>query len=226
MCLWTIKKYLYKKLKIANRSFKPQNPPLNTVSTSLGRNYENPLGPNYKTQGFTLIELLITVLVLVTITALAVPSYNAALQSWEAKEIRGQIIDAFRVAKTYSYRHHQNTIMCLADANYQCHKQGKDFLLIFTDTDDNHQFNVSNNQMILQQPLQLDYGRLYLRAGGRHYIKFFGDSGLPRGHFGHIKYCSNDRRTHNMFQISLNQQGIHRFKTYDYQKTNCPSPTF
>ena len=116
----------------------------------------------------------------------------------------------------------QNSILCLADANYACHNQAKEYLLIFTDSDNNHQFDQGINQLILKQSLNLDYGRVYLRAGRRHYIKFYGDSGLPRGHFGHIKYCSNDHLTHNMYQISLNQQGNYRFKPYSVKKTGCP----
>lgn len=174
-------------------------------------------------QGFTLIELVLTLLILGLLSAIAVPSFIGVLQSWEAKQIRNQITNAFRTAKTHSYRQRQNTIMCLANADYQCHKQAEDYLLIFTDRDNNHQYDKATNLMILQQPLQLDYGRVYLAAGGRHYIKFFGDSGLPRGHFGHIKYCSNDRlTTSNRFQISLNQQGNHRYKPYSLKKTGCP----
>lgn len=175
-----------------------------------------------KSQGFTLIELLIAVLILTTLSAIAIPSFISALQNWEAKQVRGQITSAFRTAKAYSFMQRQNTIMCIADANNQCHKQADKYLLVFTDTDNNHQFDKSRNQMILQLPLQLDYGRVYLRAGGRHYIKFYGDSGLPRGHFGHIKYCSNEHLTQNTYQISLNQQGNHRYKPYDFKNTDCP----
>lgn len=177
-------------------------------------------------QGFTLIELVLTLMILATLSAIAAPSFIETLQNWEAKQIRSQLTNAFRTAKTHSYRQRQNTILCLADADYQCHKQAEDYLLIFTDTDNNHQYDKATNLIILQQPLQLDYGRLYLTAGGRHYIKFFSDSGLPRGHFGHIKYCSNARSTVNKFQISLNQQGNHRYKPYSLKQTGCPAASF
>ena len=175
-----------------------------------------------KTQGFTLIEVLLTLSLLLILISLAVPSFDNTLQNSEAKEIRNQIINGFRIAKAQSYVQRQDTILCLADASFRCDAQAKEYLLVFTDHDDNHQFDQSVNQMLLQQPLNLDYGRVYLRAGNRHYIKFFGDSGLPRGHFGHIKYCSNQYLTQNMYQISLNQQGNHRFKPYHFKKTDCP----
>lgn len=179
----------------------------------------NKIGEN---QGFTLIELLLTLVLLITLTSIAVPSFLGALKHWEAKEVRNQITNAFRTAKAKSFMQRQNSILCLADANYVCHNQAKEYLLIFTDSDKNHQFDQDINQLILKQPLNLNYGRVYLRAGRRHYVKFYGDSGLPRGHFGHIKYCSNDHLTHNMYQISLNQQGNYRFKPYSVKKTGCP----
>lgn len=63
--------------------------------------------------------------------------------------------------------------MCLADAHYRCHNQAKEYVLIFTDSDNNHQFDTAVNELLLKQPLNLDYARVYLRAGRRHYIKFF-----------------------------------------------------
>lgn len=179
----------------------------------------NEIGQN---KGFTLIELLLTLLLLITLTSIALPSFSGTLKRWEAKEVRNQIINAFRVAKAQSFMRRQNSILCLADANFHCHNQAKEYLLIFTDSDNNHQFDPAVNKLLLKQSLNLDYGRVYLRAGRRHYIKFFGDSGLPRGHFGHIKYCSNDHLTHNTYQISLNQQGNYRFKPYSIKKTGCP----
>ena len=177
---------------------------------------------NFYSQGFTLLELLLTLIILVTITTIALPSFITTLRTWEAKEVRSHITDGFRIAKAHSFMQRQDTILCLADANYHCHKQAKEYLLIFSDIDGNHQFDSAINQMILQQPLHLYYGRVYLHAGKRNYIKFFGDSGLPRGHFGHIKYCPNNHSIHNMYQISLNQQGNHRFKPYRLKKTGCP----
>lgn len=173
-------------------------------------------------KGFTLIELLLTLLLLITLISIAFPSFIGTLKRWEAKEVRNQITNAFRVAKAQSFMQRQNSLLCLADSNYHCHNRAGEYLLIFTDSDNNHQFDPAVNKMLLKQPLNLDYGRIYLRAGRRHYIKFFGDSGLPRGHFGHIKYCPNDHLTHNMYQISLNQQGNYRFKPYSIKKTGCP----
>lgn len=200
-------------------------PIVKLLNQSAQKSFDNlKLNPNKigQNKGFTLIELILTLLLLITLTSIALPSFIGTLKSWEAKEVRDQITGAFRTAKAQSFMQRQNSIMCLADAHYRCHNQAKEYVLIFTDSDNNHQFDPAVNKLILKQPLNLDYGRVYLRAGRRHYIKFFGDSGLPRGHFGHIKYCPNDHLTDNMYQISLNQQGNYRFKPYSVKKTSCP----
>ncbi|AWT48413.1 prepilin-type cleavage/methylation domain-containing protein [Psychrobacter sp. YP14] len=172
--------------------------------------------------GFTLIEAIISVLILATISSIALPSFVTAQQRWEAHKIRSDIINTFRVAKAHSFTQRTNTVMCLADIHQVCHKQAAHYLLVFSDSDDNHKFDLQADQLLLKQALNLNYGRVYLNAGRRHYIKFFGDSGLPRGHFGHIKYCPNNGNKQNMYQISINQQGNHRFKPYRFKKTGCP----
>ena len=91
------------------------------------------LNPNKigKNQGFSLIELLLTLVLLITLTSIAVPSFLGALKRWEAKEVRNQINNAFRTAKAKSFMQRQNNILCLADANYNCHNQAKRVFIDF-----------------------------------------------------------------------------------------------
>ena len=84
-----------------------------------------------KNQGFSLIELLFTLVLLITLTSIAVPSFLGALKRWEAKEVRNQINNAFRTAKAKSFMQRQNNILCLADANYNCHNQAKRVFIDF-----------------------------------------------------------------------------------------------
>lgn len=172
--------------------------------------------------GFTLVELITVIAILSILISLAVPRFISAQHAWEAKETQRYIIQSFRLAKATSYMHSQDIILCLADINDVCHKDASHSLLLFSDQDGNHQYDKQHNAIISKQVLNLDYARVYLRAGRRHHIKFFGNSGLPRGHFGHIKYCPSSGATPNMYQISLNQQGLHRFKPYSFKVTGCP----
>ncbi|PNK60377.1 Tfp pilus assembly protein FimT/FimU [Psychrobacter sp. FDAARGOS_221] len=173
--------------------------------------------------GFSLLETLITVAIIALMGSIAIPSFINSLKGWEANQIRSHITNAIRTAKIQSRIQRQNTIMCFANEQLACHKQANAYLLVFVDTDNSNTFTPNSDRLVLKQAMGLDYGQIYLRAANRHYIKFYGDSGLPRGHFGHIKYCPNNADTQNMYQVSINQQGNHRFKPYDFKKTGCPN---
>ncbi|MFP3409245.1 hypothetical protein SB757_32000, partial [Pseudomonas sp. SIMBA_065] len=81
--------------------------------------------------------------------------------------------------------------------------------LLFVDKNNNKHFDSQVDTLLTQQSLNLKYSTVKLRVGGRrHYTKFWGDSGRPRGHFGHIKYCPTSSYNKSMYQISFNQSGI------------------
>ena len=76
--------------------------------------------------------------------------------------------------------------------------------------------------LINQQSLNLKYSTLSLRVGNRrNYTKFWGDSGTPRGHFGHIKYCPTVAYNKAMYLISFNQSGIVKQKLNENHPTHC-----
>ena len=174
--------------------------------------------------GFTLVELVVTIAVLAIIVSIAIPSFIHLLQDSEANDIRHKITSAIRVSKAESFIRHQQVIMCLANSNNQCHKNANERLIVFTDKNDNHSYDATDDTFLLVQALHLDYGKTYLRASlGRHYVKFFADTGLPRGHIGHIKYCPNSASNQNKYQVSFNQLGLIKFKPNKSHATNCPS---
>ncbi|WP_230660700.1 pilus assembly FimT family protein [Psychrobacter sp. I-STPA10] len=178
----------------------------------------------YASVGFTLVELLVTIILVGIIIAIATPSFISLLYRLEAKDIRNKITTAMRVAKVESFTRHQYVIMCLANANNLCHKNATDRLIVFTDTNNNQRYDNNQDILLSIQALDLDYGHTFLRASlGRHYIKFFGDTGRPRGHYGHIKYCPDLTTNPNKYLISLNQNGGIKFKPPVIQATDCPT---
>lgn len=174
--------------------------------------------------GFTLVELLITIVILGILISIATPRFMNLLQDLEAKDIRSKVISALRTSKAESLIRHQYVIMCLANNNNQCHKNATDRLIVFTDKNDNHSFDATQDTFLLIQVLNLDYGKTHLRvSAGRHYVKFFGDTGLPRGHIGHIKYCPNLASNLNKYLISFNTGGGIKFKPNKNHATKCPA---
>ncbi|MBO1530308.1 GspH/FimT family pseudopilin [Psychrobacter sp. F1192] len=172
-------------------------------------------------QGFTLIEVVITTLVLAIIATIATPSILTQLANMEAKRVRHTLMNTFSTAKAESYIRRQNLVVCLSDSGGRCHKDSKKALLLFIDNNDNKHFDQTTDHLLSEQHINPKYGTLHLRAGKRHYVRFYGDSGKPRGHFGHIKYCPNKSYNRAMYQVSFNQVGIIKYKPNSIHDTGC-----
>ncbi|WP_438950006.1 GspH/FimT family pseudopilin [Psychrobacter submarinus] len=174
-----------------------------------------------KDQGFTLVELIVTVCVLAIIAIIAAPSILTQLANMESKRIRYDISSMLATAKAESYLRRQNLIVCLSDSAGRCHKNSNKAMLLFFDHNDNQHFDTSTDELLEQQRLSPRYAQLHLRAGNRHYIKFWGDSARPRGFFGHIKYCPTSSYNQSKYQISFNQGGIVKYKPDAAHPTGC-----
>lgn len=173
-------------------------------------------------RAFTLIELIITISIIAIIITIATPYVLTQLAAMEAKRIRYDISNTLSIAKAESLIHRQNLIVCLSDDNSTCNKNSSSALLLFVDNDDNKKFDSDVDLLLNLQRLNPKYATLHLRASaGRHHIKFFGDTGTPRGHFGHIKYCPNTIYNTTKYQVSFNNIGIIRYKPNSSHPTDC-----
>lgn len=181
--------------------------------------------PTWKTKsnhGFTLLELVVTVTVLAIIASIAVPAILTQLASMEAKRIRNQLTTTLTIAKSESYIRRKNLLVCLSNNGGRCNRDSYQKLLLFIDNNDNKHFDAQVDQLLTEQILNPKYSILRLRVGSnRHYTKFWGDSGKPRGHFGHIEYCPTSTYNKAMYQISFNQVGIIKYKPNSEHPTGC-----
>jgi len=176
----------------------------------------------YSQKGFNLVELIITIAILAIIATIAAPAILNQLASMEAKRIKNQLETTFKIAKAESFIRRQNLLVCLSNSGGRCHRDSYKKLLLFVDNNDNKHFDVQVDVLLKEESLNPKYSTLSLRVGNkRHYTKFWGDSGKPRGHFGHIKYCPSSTYSQAMYQISFNQGGIIRYKPNDIHPTDC-----
>lgn len=175
-------------------------------------------------QGFTLVELIVTLAVLAIMIAIATPVIQTQLARMEAKRIKHQLKQTLTLAKAESYISRQDVIVCLSNIGGRCHRNSDKTILLFVDKNNNKHFDAQVDLLLKEQSLNLKYSNLSLRVGGgRHYTKFWGDSGKPRGHFGHIKYCPTVDYNEAMYQISFNQAGIVKHKLNENHPTQCDS---
>lgn len=185
-----------------------------------------PNRPNYfqpkNEQGFTLVELIVTIAVLAILTMIATPYILEQLARMEAKRIESQIRNTLTLAKAESYIRRQDLLVCLSNNGAICDRDSYKQLLLFSDRNNNKNFDLGVDDLLEEQALEPKYSTLYLRVGyKRHYTKFWGDSGKPRGHFGHFKYCPTSTYNHTMYQISFSQGGRVTYKPNASHPTDC-----
>ena len=177
---------------------------------------------NRNEYGFTLVELIVTVAILAIIATIATPYILEQLSRMEARRIAVQIDTTLKLAKAESLIRRQDLLVCLSNSGGRCHRDSYKELLLFSDKNSNKDFDIGVDDLLERQSLNPKYSTLYLRVGNnRHYTKFWGDSGSPRGHFGHIKYCPTSTYNHTMYQISFSQGAKFTYKSNADHPTGC-----
>lgn len=160
-----------------------------------------------KKEGFTLIEMLVTLTILAVISVFAYPLFTNQLTNIEASKVKRMVVTTLKEAKASSYAYRTNVLVCFLDENNRCQKMGNQRLVSFYDNNHNKKYDMNTDSLITSNPLSLKYGKLRLQAGSRDYIRFAAETGMPRGHFGNIKYCTNQKRMIQQFKITFNQTG-------------------
>lgn len=156
--------------------------------------------------GFTLVELLVAVAIIGILAVWAVPHFSQMMKRYEVKRVIHAIKPLFNEARVIALTQHQHVVVCQTNDTITCTK-GADAIMSFIDSNTNQQRDATE-QVINHVAMPLRYGQLKFNVGlGRRYIRYFPDTGKPRGFFANVTYCPHDLDMRYAKAIILNEHG-------------------
>ena len=162
---------------------------------------------NTTQQGVTLLEVMTVLGVISVLVTVAYPAVIGYLQGAEARRVENVLLMAMKEARLLSQTTKNNVVVCLADEQQRCNRLAGHQVLLIRDSDDNQRID-KPAELLKAYPLSLKYGTVEMRASLlRSHMKYFWDTGAPRGHFGHVKYCSVSRKARHSYQVVVNSAG-------------------
>lgn len=178
-----------------------------------------------KIHGFTFFELAIVLAILSVVSLLAYPTVKNQLAKYEANQISRILKMSFKQAKMMSYASKNTVSLCLLNESsvnnsVSCDNEQAQALILFFDTNQSNNYEPNQDLLIDKQDLDLTYGSVELKAGRRKIVQFWQDTGMPRGYFGHIKYCSTYNNAYS-FQFSFSQMGRTTLKQEPEYNSGC-----
>lgn len=163
---------------------------------------------NYTSQrAFTLVELMAVVTIIAVIAVVAHPFVMNLLYSIESKRVEASFIDGLRQARVQSFIHKKDVVICTIDEHGVCRRGADTSLILFYDNNRNNKKD-DEDTIIEQSAWRLKYGDILLRtSASRDYIRYMGDTSKPRGHIGHLQYCSISNNPEHSFKVVVNMYG-------------------
>lgn len=166
-------------------------------------------------RAFSLFEMIIVLAIIGIVAVLAYPSILAWLQASESRRVEMMFKNMLRQARAEAYVSRRDISICTLNQSEVCDRAGDGVLVMFYD-DNNNQKKDANEKAIYRQDWNLSHGKILLRASAvRHYIEYKGDTAKPRGHIGHLQYCSESQNARFSFKVILNMHGQVRVERGD-----------
>lgn len=113
-----------------------------------------------KSKGFTLIELMITITILVILSSIAVPSFQALTQNSRATALANELIAAFNLARSEAVKRGTQVSVCSADwesgwrveLGSNCNAANDDIFRVWESTQPGSVINANGNNFVGFEP--------------------------------------------------------------------------
>lgn len=146
-----------------------------------------------QSKGFTLAEALVTIAIIGILASIAVPAFMDILKRYERDSITSSIREMVKEAKIIALTEHKHMVLCPTSDFKNCSKNNPTHLMSFYDHNTNQK---RDNSEAIKNTLSIKmwYGKVgFNMSARRRYMRFYPDSGMPRGHYGNITYCPLNR---------------------------------
>lgn len=171
--------------------------------------------------GYTLIELMVVVSVIAIVALITYPHIMEMLYAMESKRVESAFVQINRQARAKSYVTRQDVVICSLTEQGECGRGANTMLVLFYDKNDNNKKD-DTDEIIEQMSWKIKYGDILLNTSlHRDYIRYMGDSAKPRGHIGHLRYCSVSDNKRLSFKVIVNMYGNVRVERGDLVQVGC-----
>jgi len=167
----------------------------------------------YQASGFTLIELVITMLLLIVVTTIAIPSYTSFYNTTQDKIASERLLQALQIARNEAMLRGVTVTLCKSRDHVSCSGNWEDGQIIFTTTAPQKENILTMVDGIKQK------GVLHWQSSlHREYVAFF-PSGTTRGEDGTFWFCRS-HESKASWAVVVNQAGRARLAA-DVKRYAC-----
>lgn len=172
-------------------------------------------------QAFTLLEMIVVVAIMAILLIVAYPYIQELFYAMESRRAEQAMVQILRQAKAESYTNKKDVVICTLDQMGRCRRGANTTLALFYDINANNQKDDAD-RLIYQEAWRLKHGDILLRTSlSRDYIRYMGDTAKPRGHIGHLRYCSVSHNPRLSFKVVFNMHGHVRVERADTREVEC-----
>ena len=160
--------------------------------------------------GFSLLECLLAVVILATLTRLALPGFEQVTTHREGSLVLQQVANSIYLGRTVAARHGAMAVLCPSGDGLACGGDWQDGLLLFLDANDNQRRD-EDEAVEEYLPFEGVQGTLHWRAfRSKPYLQIT-PLGFTRYQNGSFTWCDLRRSAASAHQLILNRTGRVRF---------------